>query len=67
MKTNAYVQYQGKEVLAADLEKRVKEIWRQEGNKIKDLLLIDLYIKLEDNACYYVVNGSFSGRLSLEE
>lgn len=66
MKVNTYVQYHGKEILAADLEKRIKEIWRHNGHTIKEIDTIALYIKVEENACYYVVNEAFSGKLQLE-
>lgn len=66
MKVNTYVQYQGKEILAVDLEKRVKEIWRQKGHLAKELNTIALYIKLEENACYYVVNDTLTGMVPLE-
>lgn len=66
MKVNTYVQYQGKEVLMADLEKRVREIWRQKGHLAKELNTIALYIKVEENACYYVVNDILSGMLPIE-
>jgi hypothetical protein len=55
MKVNTYVQYHGKEVLASDLEKKVKEIWRQKGHTIKEIDTIALYVKAEENACYYVL------------
>lgn len=66
MKVNTYVQYHGKEILTSDLEKRVKEIWRQKGHTIKEIDSIALYIKAEENACYYVVNDSVTGMIPLE-
>ncbi len=66
MKVSTYVQFQGKEFMTADLEKRVKEIWRHEGHTIKEIDTIALYIKAEDNACYYVINEAFSGKFNLE-
>jgi hypothetical protein len=66
MKINTYVQYHEKEVLTTDLEKKVKEIWRQKGHIIKEIDTIALYIKVEENTCYYVVNDSLKGMISLE-
>jgi len=65
MKVNTYVQYQGKEVPAADLEKKVREIWRQKGHLAKELNSIALYIKVEENACYYVINDTLTGMVEL--
>ena len=61
------MQYHEKEVLTADLEKKVKEIWRAKGHTVKEIDAIALYIKVEENACYYVVNETFSGKLPIED
>jgi len=66
MKVNTYVQYQGKEILAADLEKKVREVWRHKGRLAKELNTIALYIKLEENACYYVINDEVTGVVPIE-
>lgn len=65
MKVNTYLQYKEKEILTADVEKRVKELWRAEGHTIKEIESIALYLKVEEDACYYVVNEAFSGKLPL--
>jgi hypothetical protein len=67
VKVSTYIQYQGKEVLSADLEKRVREIWRQKGYLAKELNTIALYIKVEENACYYVINDTVKGMVPLGE
>ncbi len=65
MKVNTYVQYGGNEILTAELEKRVKELWKAEGRIIKDIESLDLYLKVEENTCYYVINGTYSGKLPM--
>lgn len=61
-----YVQYAGKEVLDKDLMDRVKEIWTKElGNKVKDMVNVQVYVKPEENAAYYVINGEVSGSIEL--
>jgi len=65
VKTNTYVQFYGNEVLAADLEKRIKKIWREKGHAVKEMVSIDMYIKVEENTCYYVINGSFTGAIPI--
>ncbi len=57
-----YLQYLGKEINKDDLVARVKEVWAQD-HKEADLKSVNLYLKPEENAAYYVVNGSFSGKL----
>ncbi len=66
MKVNSFIQYLGKEIPASELEKRVKEIWKANGGLVKDLLTIELYLKVEENACYYVINNDASGSFTLE-
>jgi hypothetical protein len=65
MKVNTCVQYQGREISAAELEKRVREIWKQKGHLAKELKTIALYIKTEENACYYVINDAVTGMIGL--
>ena len=42
---------------------RVKEAWVAAGNKEADVTEIALYVKPEENAIYYVVNGDVTGRV----
>ena len=54
-----YVQYQGKELSQEDAVEAVKAAWT--GEAIKTL---ELYVKPEDGAIYYVINGSVTGKVS---
>lgn len=65
MKTTKLLQFGGKEVLIDDLELKIKEIWKQGGKLQKDLKKLDIYIKTEENKCYYVINNSLSGSFEL--
>ena len=60
MKSEIFVQYSGREFNTKTLEDRAKEIWKANGNKVKDLETLSLYIKPEDNKCYFVFNGQGS-------
>lgn len=60
MRNSFKVQYTGNEVDFSHLVEASKEIWKSDGNKIKDLLTLDLYYKPEENRCYYVFNGKGS-------
>ena len=53
-----YVQYQGRQISQEEAVEAVKAAWT--GEPIKTL---DLYVKPEDGAVYYVVNGGESGKL----
>lgn len=54
---NIYVEYQGKQYEQQDIINRVKDAWAQSGHRIASIKTLDIYIKPEDNAVYYVVNG----------
>ena len=65
MKTSLFVEYQGLQVNEKDIVTKIKEIWLNDGNKIKDIKDLKLYVKPEDNACYYVANGNVAGKVDL--
>ena len=50
------LQYAGKEVLYADLQKTVQAIWKDKGHT-DEANDIELYVKPEENMAYYVVNN----------
>lgn len=61
-----YVQFLGKEIYAKDVLENVKKIWTEEmGKKEKDLKDVKIYIKPEENAAYYVINGDVTGAVGL--
>lgn len=65
MKTAFYVEYAGKQVEEKEIIAKVKEIWAEQGNKIKDLKTLNLYVKPEENAAYYVINEDVDGKIEL--
>ncbi len=54
-----YVQYQGKQISQEEAVEAVKAAWT--GEPIKSL---ELYVKPEDGAIYYVINGSETGKVT---
>ena len=54
---NIYIEYQGKQIEQQDIINRVKDAWAQSGHRITSIKTLNIYIKPEDNAVYYVVNG----------
>ena len=65
MKSKKIIQFFGEEVAVEDLEKRVKRIWREEGNLQKDMKSMEIYVKIEEKKCYYIINESVSGKFEL--
>lgn len=70
MKSTLNVQFGGNTVESKEIIATAKKIWVDEGNqnrKVKDLLKLDLYVKPEENAVYYVFNDDESGSFPLYE
>lgn len=61
IKVKAVVEYQGKQVEEKDIVAAVKKAWTRSGKRVGDIKNIDLYIKPEENAVYYVINESDAG------
>ena len=64
MKSTLNVQFGGNTVESKEIIAAAKKVWVDEGNqnrKVKDLLKLDLYVKPEENAVYYVFNDDESG------
>ena len=61
-----FVQFAGKEVTENEIMDKVKEIWTKElGNKVKDMITVNVYVKPEDSAAYYVINDEVTGSIEL--
>lgn len=65
MKAKRIIQFSGKEFILGELEQKVKEIWREKGNLQKDIKTLEIYVKIEENKCYYVINETVSGKFEL--
>ena len=65
IKVRKFVQYFGKEVEEKDMIAAVKKDWtKANGKKVGDIKDITLYVKPEEAAVYYVVNGTDSGKVA---
>lgn len=62
-KTSLFVEYCGKQVEYKEIIASVKKVWTKAGNKISDIKSMELYVKPEDAAIYYVINKTESGKV----
>ena len=62
---NVYVQFAGKEISTTALTELVTETWVALGHRASSIKSLDLYVKPEDSAAYYVINGKESGKIEL--
>ena len=70
MKSTFNVQFGGNQIESKAIIANAKKVWVDEGNKnrkVKDLLKLDLYVKPEETAVYYVFNDDESGSFPLFE
>lgn len=67
MKYVCFIQHDGMNVNLKDIEGRVRSIWREKGNLMKDISRLELYVKPEEKRVYFVINEIFTGSVSLEE
>ena len=66
VKVEAFVEYEGKQISEKEIIAAVKKAWTKEfKKKVGDLKNMSLYIKPEDNAVYYVINGEDRGKVIL--
>lgn len=61
-KKELFFQFDGKQVDEETLVARITEDVKSQNVEIKDL---KMYLKPEDNACYYVANGNLAGKVDL--
>ena len=65
VKTSLSVQYMGKDVSEKDMIAMVKKDWTAKKNKVGDIKTMDLYVKVEENMVYYVINGTETGSVTI--
>ena len=65
IKTALYVQFAGNEATEADIIDKVKAAYVAEGHKESAIKEINLYVKPEEYAVYYVINDKSSGKVNL--
>lgn len=65
IKTALYVQFAGNEVTEADIIDKAKAAYVAEGHKESAIKEINLYVKPEEYAVYYVINDKAIGKVNL--
>lgn len=66
MKSTMYIEYQGNQIDENSVVATAKKIWTDNGNKATDLKKLQVYIKPEENAAYYVFNEEVAGSFQLD-
>ena len=61
-KVNLVFQYMGRELSQAGMVDAATNAWVGAGHDAAAIETLELYVKPEDSAVYYVINGSESGK-----
>ena len=62
--TKVFIQYAGNEALTKSVVERAKEAYIAEGFKATGIKSVQIYLKPEENAAYYVINNT-AGKIDL--
>ena len=66
VKEEVNFQFSGKSYTSEDLIRITRDVWKYDLNgKEEDIQSIELYVKPEDYAVYYVINGEHTGKVWL--
>ncbi len=65
MKISTIIQYDNLEVDEKNIINNIKQLWSNQGKKLKDIKDIQLYIKPTERTVYYVINSESTGSLAL--
>ncbi len=66
LKSDVHIQFDGKSYAQEDLVKIAKDVWKYDlKQKPAELASVELYVKPEENAVYYVMNKEFTGKFDI--
>lgn len=65
LKPEVFIQYQGKEAMVAAAIEKAKAEFVADGHRVSSIKSLQIYLKPEEYAAYYVINQKFAGRVDL--
>ncbi len=65
LKPEVFIQYQGREAMVADAIEKAKAEFVADGHRVSTIKSLQVYLKPEEDAAYYVINRKFAGRVDL--
>ena len=63
-KTSLFVEYNGNKVEDKAIVAAVKKEWTEAGHKVGEIKTMELYVKPEEAAVYYVINETETGKVN---
>ena len=64
-KPEVFIQYQGNEALVGEAIEKAKLAFVADGHRLSTIKNLQVYLKPEEYAAYYVINKKFAGRVDL--
>ena len=65
VKPEVFIQYQGNEALVGEAIEKAKLAFVADGHRLSTIKTLQVYLKPEEYAAYYVINKKFAGRVDL--
>ena len=65
LKPEVFIQYQGNEAIVAEVIEKAKNTYVAEGHRVSSIKSLQVYLKPEEFAAYYVINQKVAGRVDL--
>ena len=66
-KINIFYQFSNHQAEQQEIITRIKNQWKEQGNMVKDLKDLVIYLKTEENKAYYVINDRVKGSVAVCE
>lgn len=63
--TSMILQFGGNDYDLSAVEANIKKAWKDAGRKLTEMETLDIYVKPEEAAAYYVVNKDVEGKVEL--
>lgn len=65
--TETFIQYSGREFRESDILDKVENVYKEQGHRLSAIKSMQIYIKPEENAAYYVINKKHTGKVDLND
>lgn len=65
LKPEVFIQFQNKEAVVEDAIAKAKGQFVADGHRMSTIKSLQIYLKPEEGAAYYVINRKFAGRVDL--
>lgn len=65
LRPEVVIQYAGNAAQVEEIIEKVKKLYAEDGHYLASLKSLQVYIKPEENAAYYVINKKQNGKIDL--